>query len=110
MYQQNTTKSEEDIRRVRLTHAPIALGQILCSVSQAAGTLSRCTRFIYQALADGRLRGVKSDGRTLVVVESIHDYVAGLPPAYGTPISRPKPLARPDTGLTPTGKRRRKRS
>jgi hypothetical protein len=100
MYQQNTTQSDEDTRRVRLPFAPILPGQILCNVLQAAGTLSRCTRFIYQALHDGRLRGVKSDGRTLIVVESIHEYVASLPPAYGTPISRAKPTPRPDTGLT----------
>jgi len=34
------------------------------------------------------LRAVKSDRRTLLVVQSLKDYVAGLPPAKGTKNSR----------------------
>ena len=111
MYQQNTTQSDEDTRRVRLPFAPILPGQILCNVSQAAGTISRCTRWVYDALSDGRLRGVKSDGRTLVIVESLHEYIASLPPVQ-LKNRRPAPMPTPrqDTGLTPTGKRRRRRT
>jgi hypothetical protein len=108
MYQQNTTQSDEDTRRVRLPFAPILPGQILCNVSQAAGTISRCTRWVYDALSDGRLRGVKSDGRTLVIVESLHEYIASLPPVQ---LKNRRPVAPvQDTGLTPTGKRRRRRT
>src|SRR5258707_3940843 len=109
MYQQNTTQSEEDVRRVRLPFAPILPGQILCNVLQAAGTVSRCERWVYDALADGRLRGVKSDGRTLIVVQSIHDYVASLPPVH-LKARRPTPRVPAATGLTPTGKRKRRRT
>jgi hypothetical protein len=34
------------------------------------------------------LRAVKSDRRTLLVVQSLKEYVAGLPPAKGTKNSR----------------------
>jgi hypothetical protein len=69
------------------------------------GLTGRGQSWVYEAMADGRIKGVKSDGRTLVVVQSIHDYVAGLPPVCIKAQRRP-----PDPDLTATGKRRRKRS
>ena len=41
-----------------------------------------------EALGDGRLQGVKSDARTLVVVESLRSYAAALPPAQIKPAKR----------------------
>lgn len=67
----------ETIERVQ----PIMPGAILCSIPQAAAMLSRGQTWVYHAIATGQITGVKSDGRTLVVVESLHRYAAGLPPA-----------------------------
>jgi hypothetical protein len=72
----------------RLPPAPIMQGAMLCTVLQAAGLVSRCERWVYEALADGRITGVKSDGRTLIVVASLHDYVASLPPVQVRSMSR----------------------
>ena len=53
------------------------------------GLTGRGLTWVYVALADGRLKGVKSDGRTLIVIESIRAYVAALPPVCIKPMSRP---------------------
>ncbi len=74
------TEAKPGARRGRLPPTPIMPGALLCTVLQAAGLVSRCERWVYEALADGRITGVKSDGRTLVVVSSLHAYVATLPP------------------------------
>jgi hypothetical protein len=59
----------------------ISLPPILCRIPQAAAMIGRGTRFIYEAIADGRLEAVKSDKRTLVVVRSLQKYAANLRPA-----------------------------
>jgi hypothetical protein len=41
--------------------------------------LGRGISTIYELMADGKIRGVKSDGRTLIVVKSLHEYVDALP-------------------------------
>jgi hypothetical protein len=38
------------------------------------------------------LKAVKSDARTLVVVSSLIDYVASLPPAKVKPVAKREPL------------------
>jgi hypothetical protein len=73
-------------------YTEIVPGQILCTILQAARTVGRGQRWVYEAMADGRLKGVKSDGRTLIVVESIRAYAAGLPPVSIKPRSRPLSL------------------
>jgi hypothetical protein len=50
--------------------------------------ISRSERFIYDAIARGKIKAVKSDRRTLLVVQSLKDYAASLPAAKGTLISR----------------------
>jgi hypothetical protein len=65
---------------------PIPL--ILCTIPRAAAMIGRGQTFIYGAIGDGRIEAVKSDKRTLVVVESLRRYAASLPPAK---IKPPKP-------------------
>jgi hypothetical protein len=61
---------------------------ILCTIPQAATMICRGTRFIYEAIATGKIRAVKSDKRTLIVVESLHEYVAGLPAPQIKPLTK----------------------
>jgi hypothetical protein len=59
------------------------LEPILCSIEAGTAILSRSERFIYDAIARGKIRAVKSDRRTLLVVQSLKDYAAKLPRAKG---------------------------
>lgn len=61
-------------------------GALLCTIAQGAAFIGRGTRFIYEAIATGQIRAVKSDKRTLVYVELLREYVAGLPPAKIKPL------------------------
>jgi hypothetical protein len=61
---------------------------LLCSVAAATAIIGRGERFVIDAIATGKIKGVKSDRRTLVVIESLHDYVAGLPAAVLKPDNR----------------------
>jgi hypothetical protein len=65
---------------------PIMPGALLCTIPQGAAFIGRGTRFIYEAIATEQIRAVKSDKRTLVVVESLREYVAGLPAAKIKPM------------------------
>lgn len=64
----------------------IVPGALLCTIPQGAAFIGRGTRFVYEAIATGVIRAVKSDKRTLVVVESLREYVAGLPAAKIKPM------------------------
>jgi translation elongation factor EF-Tu-like GTPase len=55
------------------------LEPLLCSVAAATVLTGRCERSIINAIAKGEIRGVKSDRRTLVDVQSLKEYVAKLP-------------------------------
>jgi hypothetical protein len=57
---------------------------LLCSIQAGTAIIGRSERFIIDAIARGKLKAVKSDRRTLLVVQSLRDYVASLPPAKGT--------------------------
>ena len=61
---------------------------ILCGIPQAAVMIGRGTRFIYEAIATGQIEAVKSDKRTLIVVESLHRYVAKLDRAKIKPMTK----------------------
>ena len=61
------------------------LPPILCSVKQASDALGRGAQAIYDLMGSGKIRAVKSDGRTLVVVASLHEYAASLPLAKIAP-------------------------
>jgi hypothetical protein len=60
------------------------LEPLLCSVAAATSIIGRSERFIIDAIARGQLQAVKSDRRTLLVVQSLKDYVTKLPAAKGT--------------------------
>jgi hypothetical protein len=65
---------------------------ILCSIPDAAAMIGRGVTWVYAAIADDTIRAVKSDKRTLVVVESLRCYAAGLPAARIKPIAKRAPL------------------
>jgi excisionase family DNA binding protein len=64
---------------------------ILVSVPQAAQMLGRGVSTIYDLIGGGKIRAVKSDGRTLVVVASLHEYANNLPAAQIAPPRQRKP-------------------
>jgi hypothetical protein len=57
---------------------------VLCTIEDATVICGRSKRFIIDALARGLFQGKKSDGRTLIVVQSLKDYCMALPAAKGT--------------------------
>jgi hypothetical protein len=63
------------------TAPPVFSGAILVTIPQAAAMIGRGTTFIYESLADGTIQAVKSNKRTLVLVQSLYDYAASLPAA-----------------------------
>jgi hypothetical protein len=68
------------------------LEPLLCSIEAGTAIIGRSERFIIDAIARGKIKAVKSDRRTLLVVQSLKDYVATLVkhhPAKGT-INPPK--------------------
>jgi excisionase family DNA binding protein len=52
---------------------------ILVPVPQASAIIGKCQRAIYELIASGQLKAVKSGRNTLVVYESLKEYVANLP-------------------------------
>jgi len=57
------------------------LQPILVPISQASAIIGKCRRGIYQLIATGQLKAVKSGRSTLVVYESLKQYAANLPVA-----------------------------
>jgi hypothetical protein len=64
---------------------------LLLSIPQTSQTIGRCTATIYELIGAGVLDARKSDGRTLVTMESIKRYVAELPKAEVAPRPKRKP-------------------
>jgi hypothetical protein len=86
------TKEEKRARDDQENRVPMnELTPILCHIKQAAAMLGRGERFIYEAIATGLIDAVKSNKRTLVVVESLHAYAAKLPRAVIKPMTRKRP-------------------
>ena len=52
---------------------------ILVPAPQASAILGKCPRAIYELMASSQLKAVKSGRNTLVVYESLKEYVAKLP-------------------------------
>ena len=61
-----------------------SLEPLLCSIQAGTAIIGRSERFIIDAIARGKIEAVKSDRRTLLVVQSLKNYVASLPAAKGT--------------------------
>lgn len=65
--------------------AIVEVTPLLVPVKQACAIIGRGQSALYELIGAGKIRAVKSDRRTLVVVESLHEYVASLPPAKIAP-------------------------
>jgi hypothetical protein len=64
---------------------------LLVPIKQACTIIGRGQSALYELIGAGKIRAVKSDGRTLVVVESLHKYVADLQAAKIAPPRKRKP-------------------
>jgi hypothetical protein len=64
---------------------------ILCSIPQASIAIGRGESALYELIGAGKIRAVKSDGRTLIVVESLHEYASSLPAAKIAPPRKRRP-------------------
>jgi hypothetical protein len=75
----------------------------LLSIPQTSQAIGRCNATIYELVGAGQLVAVKSDGRTLITMESIKAYVASLPRAQIAPRPKRKPqhLRKPALLATP---------
>jgi hypothetical protein len=69
------------------------LEPLLCSVQAGTAIIARSERAIIDLVAQGKVKAVKSDRRTLLVVQSLRDYAASLPAAKGTPLPRRRRVA-----------------
>jgi excisionase family DNA binding protein len=65
--------------RDNLTDNLAGMQPILVPVPQASAIIGKCRRTIYELMASGELKAVKSGRSTLVVYESLKEYVAKLP-------------------------------
>jgi hypothetical protein len=54
---------------------------ILVPVTQASAIIAKSPRMIYELMATGALKAVKSGRNTLIMYDSIREYVANLPAA-----------------------------
>jgi hypothetical protein len=63
----------------------------LVSIPQTGQMIGRCNATVYELVGAGRLVAVKSDGRTLITMDSIKDYVDKLPKATIAPRPKRKP-------------------
>jgi hypothetical protein len=67
---------------------------LLVPVKKACTIIGRGQSALYELIGAGKIRAVKSDGRTLIVVESLREYAAKLEadhPAKVAPPRRRKP-------------------
>jgi hypothetical protein len=72
------------------------LEPLLCSIQAGTKYLDWSERSIIDAIARGELEAVKNGRRTMLVVQSLKDYVAKLrqqSPAKGTPNTRRRAVA-----------------
>jgi hypothetical protein len=67
------------------TVAKMEVEPILVSIPQGCQMIGRGVQAMYDLISTGRVKAVKSDGRTLLVVESLREYANSLPPAIIAP-------------------------
>jgi hypothetical protein len=71
--------------------AVIEVMPLLVPVKQACAMIGRGQSALYELIGGGKIRAVKSDGRTLIVVETLREYAASLPPAKVRPPRNRRP-------------------
>jgi hypothetical protein len=59
------------------------------TVPQASAIINKSPRVIYELMATGDIKAVKSGRNTLVVYDSLRQYISKLPPANIKPYIRP---------------------
>ena len=64
------------------------LEPLLCSIKAGTVILGVSDRLIVDLVARNKIKAVKSERRTLLVVESLKQYAAELPKANGTLLAR----------------------
>ena len=67
------------------------LQPLLCSIEAGKTIIGRGTQAIYDLIGAGKIKAVKSNGRTLLVVESLRKYAAELEPVKVAPPRKRKP-------------------
>src|SRR5262249_35070464 len=72
------------------TVSQMEIEPILVSIPRASAMIGRGVATIYALLGRGQLRAVKSDARTLVVVESLREYAAKLEADHPAQIAPPR--------------------
>jgi hypothetical protein len=63
---------------------------LMVSISQACAIIGRGTAAMYELIGAGKIKAKKSDGRTLVIYESLVAYMKELPDAKIAPPRRRK--------------------
>ena len=71
--------------------AVIEMTPLLVPVKQACTIIGRGQSALYELIGAGKIRAVKSDGRTLIDVDSLRAYAKGLPDAKIAPPRKRKP-------------------
>jgi hypothetical protein len=68
----------------------IELAPLLVPVKQACTIIGRGQSALYELIGAGKIRAVKSDGRTLIVVESLREYAAKLEVDHPVKVAPPR--------------------
>jgi hypothetical protein len=68
----------------------VEITPLLVPVKQACTIIGRGQSALYELIGAGKIRAVKSDGRTLIVVESLKDYVDTLQREHPAKIAPPR--------------------
>ena len=70
--------------------AVVELTPILVPVKQACALIGRGQSALYELIGAGKIRAVKSDCRTLIVVESLREYAAKLEIDHPVKVAPPR--------------------
>jgi hypothetical protein len=73
------------------TVAKMEVEPILVSIPQGCQMIGRGVQAMYDLIGAGKVKAVKSDGRTLLTVKSLHEYADSLPDAVVAPPRKREP-------------------
>ena len=73
------------------TASVVVINPLLVPVKQACAIIGRGQSALYELLGRGEIEAKKSDGRTLIVYESLRKYADKLEPAKIAPPRKRKP-------------------